>query len=59
VDVPKRYGLICMGYGGDWRDRERHEPRENHTKIEEGFRKSIPRCVPNVITFSGNRRDVR
>jgi hydroxypyruvate isomerase len=32
---------------------------ENHAKIEEGFRKYIPRAakasVPNVITFSGNR----
>jgi hydroxypyruvate isomerase len=36
---------------------------ENHARIEDGFRKSVPLAakagVPNVITFSGNRGHVR
>jgi hydroxypyruvate isomerase len=59
-DVPRRYGLVCsMGYGGGGEIRSGMNRVENHTKIEEAFRKSIPRAaklgVANVITFSGNR----
>jgi len=59
-DVPKRYGLICsMGYGGGGEIPSAMNRVENHAKIEEAFRKSIPLAaragVPNVITFSGNR----
>jgi hydroxypyruvate isomerase len=59
-DVPRRYGLICsMGYGGGGEIRSGMNRVENHAKIEEAFRKSIPRAaklgVANVITFSGNR----
>jgi len=59
-EVPRRYGLVCsMGYGGGGEIRSGMNRTENHTKIEEGFRKSIPRAaklgVANVITFSGNR----
>ncbi len=59
-EVPRRYGLVCgMGYGGGGEIRSGMNQVENHAKIEEAFRKSIPRAaklgVPNVITFSGNR----
>jgi hydroxypyruvate isomerase len=59
-DVPRRYGLVCsMGYGGGGEIRSGMNRVENHAKIEEAFRKSIPRAarlgVANVITFSGNR----
>jgi len=59
-EVPRRYGLVCsMGYGGGGEIRNGMNRVENHAKIEEAFRKSIPRAaklgVANVITFSGNR----
>src|SRR5215469_12595971 len=59
-EVPPRYGLICsMGYGGGGEIQSSMNQTENHAKIEEAFRKSIPHAaklgVPNVITFSGNR----
>ena len=60
-DVPKRHGLICsMGYGGGGEIPNGFNRLENHDKLEEGFRKYIPLAakaeVPNVITFSGNRK---
>jgi hydroxypyruvate isomerase len=59
-EVPGRYGLVCsMGYGGGGEIRSGLNRVENHAKVEEAFRKSIPRAakmgVANVITFSGNR----
>jgi hydroxypyruvate isomerase len=59
-EVPRRYGLVCsMGYGGGGEIRNGMSRVENHAKVEEAFRKSIPRAaklgVANVITFSGNR----
>ena len=59
-EVPRRYGLVCsMGYGGGGEIRSGMNRVENHAKIEEAFRKSIPQAaklgVANVITFSGNR----
>jgi hydroxypyruvate isomerase len=59
-EVPRRYGLVCsMGYGGGGTIASALNRVENHAKIEEEFRKSIPLAskngVPNVITFSGNR----
>jgi hydroxypyruvate isomerase len=59
-EVPRRYGLVCsMGYGGGGEIRSGLNRVENHAKVEEAFRKSIPRAaklgVGNVITFSGNR----
>ncbi len=59
-EVPRRYGLVCgMGYGGGGKIRSGMNRVENHAKIEEAFRRSIPRAaklgVANVITFSGNR----
>jgi hydroxypyruvate isomerase len=59
-EVPRRYGLICsMGYGGGGEISSAMNRPENHAKIEEAFRKSIPLAeksgVTNIITFSGNR----
>jgi hydroxypyruvate isomerase len=59
-EVPHRYGLICsMGYGGGGEIASAMNRMENHAKIEEAFRKSIPLAakfgVTNIITFSGNR----
>jgi len=59
-EMPRRYGMVCsMAYGGGGEIRSAMNRVENHAKIEEAFRKSIPRAaklgVPNVITFSGNR----
>ena len=60
-EVPRRYGLICtMGYAGGGTIADAMNRVENHAAIEEAFRKNIPVAakagVPNVITFSGNRR---
>jgi hydroxypyruvate isomerase len=62
-EVPGRYGLVCgMGYGGGGEIRSGMNRVENHSKIEEAIRKSIPRAaklgVANVITFSGNRAEM-
>jgi hydroxypyruvate isomerase len=59
--VPLRHGLICtMGYAGGGDIGNALNRVENHRAIEEAFRKNIPLAaklsVPNVITFSGNRR---
>jgi hydroxypyruvate isomerase len=60
-DVPGKYGLICtMGYAGGGTIPDALNRTENHDAIEAAFRKNIPLAakagVPNVITFSGNRR---
>jgi len=60
-EVPRRYGLICtMGYAGGGTISDALNRVENHAAIEAAFRKNIPLAakagVPNVITFSGNRR---
>ena len=60
-DVPRRHGLTCtMGYAGGGEIANALNRTENHTAIEQGFRTNIPKAakagVPNVITFSGNRR---
>lgn len=60
-EVPRRYGLICtMGYAGGGEIPDALNRTENHAAIEQAFRTNIPRAaaakVPNVITFSGNRR---
>jgi hydroxypyruvate isomerase len=59
--IPQRYGLICtMGYAGGGEIGNALNRVENHAAIEEAFRKNIPLAakanVPNVITFSGNRK---
>jgi hydroxypyruvate isomerase len=60
-EVPRKYGLICtMGYAGGGTIPDALNRVENHAAIEAAFRKNIPlaaqAAVPNVITFSGNRR---
>jgi hydroxypyruvate isomerase len=60
-EVPRAHGLICtMGYGGGGDIANALNRTENHAAIEQGFRTNIPKAakagVPNVITFSGNRR---
>jgi hydroxypyruvate isomerase len=60
-EIPRRFGLICtMGYAGGGDIPNALNRTENHAAIEQGFRTNIPRAaragVPNVITFSGNRR---
>jgi hydroxypyruvate isomerase len=60
-EIPRRYGLICtMGYAGGGTISDALNRTENHAAIEAAFRKNIPLAakagVPNVITFSGNRR---
>ena len=60
-EVPRKYGLICtMGKAGGGDIKNALNRTENHAAIEAGFRKNIPLAakagVPNVITFSGNRR---
>jgi hydroxypyruvate isomerase len=60
-DIPRRFGLICtMGYAGGGTIPDALNRTENHAAIEAGFRVNIPLAakagVPNVITFSGNRR---
>jgi hydroxypyruvate isomerase len=60
-EIPRRHGLICtMGYAGGGTIPDAMNRVENHDAIEAAFRKNIPLAakagVPNVITFSGNRR---
>ena len=59
--IPQRYGLVCsMGYAGAGDIPNGLNRLENHDKIEAAFRENIPLAakakVPNVITFSGNRK---
>jgi hydroxypyruvate isomerase len=60
-EIPRKYGLICtMGYAGAGVIAEALNRTENHAAIEAGLRANIPLAaragIPNVITFSGNRR---
>ena len=60
-DAPRKVGLICtMGYAGGGTIPDALNRVENHAAIEAAFAKNIPLAakmgVPNVITFSGNRR---
>jgi hydroxypyruvate isomerase len=60
-EIPREYGLICtMGYAGGGEITDALNRPENHAAIERAFATNIPRAakagVPNVITFSGNRK---
>jgi hydroxypyruvate isomerase len=60
-EVPRRYGLICtMGQAGGGTIPDALNRPEHHAAIEAALRTNIPLAakmgVPNVITFSGNRR---
>jgi hydroxypyruvate isomerase len=56
----KKHGLVCSITSGGGTIADGLNRRENHDKIERELRENIPRAaaagVPNVITFSGNRR---
>ena len=59
--TPRKYGLICtMAYAGGGDIPNALNRTENHAAIEAAFRTNIPLAakagIPNVITFSGNRR---
>lgn len=58
----KKYGIVCaVGAGAHPIEHGTNDPA-NHSMIEANFRRLIPLAkqhgVPNVITFSGNRRGV-
>jgi len=60
-EAPRQYGLICtMAYAGGGTIPDALNRTENHAAIEAAFRTNIPLAakagIPNVITFSGNRR---
>ena len=60
-EVPRKYGLRCtMAYGGGGTIPDALNRLEHHDAIEAAFRTNIPLCakaqVPNIITFSGNRK---
>jgi hydroxypyruvate isomerase len=60
-EAPRKVGLICtMGYAGGGSISDALNRVENHAAIEAAFAKNIPIAakmgVPNVITFSGNRK---
>ena len=60
-EAPRRHGLICtMGYADAGTIPEAMNRTEHHADIEAALRINIPLAakagVPNVITFSGNRR---
>jgi hydroxypyruvate isomerase len=60
-EVPRRHGLICtMGYADAGTIPEAMNRTEHHVAIEAALRTNIPLAakagVPNVITFSGNRK---
>jgi hydroxypyruvate isomerase len=60
-EIPRRYGLLCtMGYAGAGTIPEALNRTEHHAAIEAALRVNIPLAakagVPNVITFSGNRK---
>ncbi|MEO7649069.1 MAG: TIM barrel protein [Bryobacteraceae bacterium] len=58
--VAKKYGLTPSMAPGAGTIADGLNRKENHAKLEAQFRENIPRAaasgVPNVITFSGNRR---
>src|SRR5437762_10665065 len=58
--VVKKYGLTPAMTTGGGTIPDGLNRKENHAKIEQQFRENIPVAaaagVPNVITFSGNRR---
>ncbi len=60
-DVPRRHGLICtMAYVGAGTIPDAMNRVEYHAAIEAALRTNVPLAVkagiPNVITFSGNRK---
>ena len=60
--VLEKYGLKCSMGSGICSIPDGLNARENHATIEANFRRLLPAAkkhgVPNLICFSGNRRDV-
>ncbi len=60
--VVKKYGLVCAVGSGICSIADGLNVKANHAKIEENFRRLLPAAkqhgVPNIICFSGNRRDI-
>jgi hydroxypyruvate isomerase len=58
--ILKKHGLVCSMTKGAGTIPEGLNRKENHDRLEREFRENIPRAaaagLPNVITFSGNRR---
>jgi len=58
--IVKKYGLVPAMVSGGGTIPDGLNRKENHDRLEREFRENIPRAaeagVPNVITFSGNRR---
>ena len=56
----RKHGLICTMTTGAGTIPSGLNRKENHDRLEREFRETIPRAaaagLPNVITFSGNRR---
>lgn len=60
-EIPRHHGLLCtMGYANAGTIADGMNRTEHHAAIEAALRTNIPLAakagVPNVITFSGNRR---
>jgi len=60
-EIPRHHGLLCtMGYANAGTIADGMNRTEHHPTIEAALRTNIPLAakagVPNVITFSGNRR---
>ncbi len=60
--VVKKYGLLCSVGSGVNPIPDGLNTKANHSTIEANFRKLLPAAkehgVPNLICFSGNRRDI-
>lgn len=60
--VLKKFGLTCAVGGGICSIPDGLNVKANHAQIERNFRELLPKAkehgVPNLICFSGNRRDI-
>jgi hydroxypyruvate isomerase len=60
--VVEKHGLICSLGQGVCTIPDGLNVKANHAQIEANFRRLLPACkkhgVPNLICFSGNRRDI-
>ena len=60
--VVNKHGMLCAVGGGICSIKDGLNVKANHAQIEANFRKLLPSAkkhgVPNLICFSGNRRDM-